>query len=190
MAKIGKIVMSEKQDLRVIRTHKLIKNALIDLLKNNDFEKISVQDIVEKAMINRATFYKYYSGKSDLAGALIDEFKSNYQLLINERLQTSDLRLFFNHAQPFLMDNREILLSLWKINTKRHHLWNDMFLMIKKNFIHLANQKVENKDWDYESEMFAHLVLQSLKYQLENNELLPFDKILSKWERIFAVIRS
>jgi AcrR family transcriptional regulator len=58
-------------DPRVLRTRKLLQQALADLLDERDFEKISVQDIAEAATINRATFYAHYPDKFALLECVI-----------------------------------------------------------------------------------------------------------------------
>lgn len=50
-------------DLRTKRTKIFIQNALVELTHRRGFEEISVEDISKKAMINRATFYRYYKNK-------------------------------------------------------------------------------------------------------------------------------
>lgn len=52
--------MSEKKDLRVIKTERAIYTALVDLLKRKDLEKITVSELAQKAEINKATFYLHY----------------------------------------------------------------------------------------------------------------------------------
>lgn len=47
-------------DRRVIYTKKVIKEALLNLLKENPLEKITVKETCAHADINRATFYRYY----------------------------------------------------------------------------------------------------------------------------------
>lgn len=58
--------VKEQEDLRVRRTRKLLWDALMALLVERDFEKISVKDICEQAMVHRTTFYKHYEDKHDL----------------------------------------------------------------------------------------------------------------------------
>jgi AcrR family transcriptional regulator len=53
-------------DMRVRRTHKLLWEALMALLVEQDFEAISVKDICGRAMVHRTTFYKHYQDKYDL----------------------------------------------------------------------------------------------------------------------------
>ena len=53
----------EKLDPRVKRTRNLILRAFEQLLAEKGFETISVQDITDRAEINRATFYKHFVDK-------------------------------------------------------------------------------------------------------------------------------
>lgn len=60
--------MSQKDtDLRVTRTHVLLKQSLIELCKEIGFKAITINDIAKRAMVNRVTFYRYYRDKYDLA---------------------------------------------------------------------------------------------------------------------------
>jgi len=49
-----------------MRTRQLLRDALVELIAERGYEKITVQDITERATINRATFYLHYSDKLDL----------------------------------------------------------------------------------------------------------------------------
>jgi len=56
----------EKLDPRVKRTRGLILQSFESLLAEKGFESISVQDVTDRAQINRATFYKHYLDKYEL----------------------------------------------------------------------------------------------------------------------------
>jgi AcrR family transcriptional regulator len=58
-------------DPRVTRTQKLIREALVSLLAEKSFESVSVQDIAERATVNRATFYAHFIDKFALLEAII-----------------------------------------------------------------------------------------------------------------------
>lgn len=58
--------MSKKLDPRVIRTRQLLRDALVELIDEQGYEKITVQDITRRATLNRATFYLHYRDKLDL----------------------------------------------------------------------------------------------------------------------------
>ncbi len=59
--------MSQTPDLRVRRTQKMLHQAFVELLLEENFESMTVQKLAERAMINRATFYRHYADKFDLA---------------------------------------------------------------------------------------------------------------------------
>lgn len=61
------------EDLRVRRTRKLLMQALIDLTIEKGFSALTVQDIADRAMINRATFYRHYLDKYDLLDKYMTE---------------------------------------------------------------------------------------------------------------------
>lgn len=52
--------------MRVKRTKQNIIHAFIELTKEKNIIAITVQEIAQKAMINRATFYAHYRDKQDL----------------------------------------------------------------------------------------------------------------------------
>src|SRR5690349_3955430 len=53
-------------DRRVERTRQLLEAALLSLIKEKEFEAISVQEIIDRANVGRATFYAHYDNKEDL----------------------------------------------------------------------------------------------------------------------------
>ena len=46
-----------KEDRRVRKTRSAIKSSFIELLNEKELEKITIQDIADRADINRGTFY-------------------------------------------------------------------------------------------------------------------------------------
>src|SRR5688572_981142 len=63
----------QPEDLRVRRTRKLLIQALIELTIEKGFAAITVQEIADRAMVNRATFYRHYLDKHDLLEAYMRE---------------------------------------------------------------------------------------------------------------------
>jgi AcrR family transcriptional regulator len=61
------------EDPRVKRTRQLLRQAFDALLAEKPFEAISVQDITERATVNRGTFYAHYQDKLDLADSAARE---------------------------------------------------------------------------------------------------------------------
>jgi AcrR family transcriptional regulator len=51
-------------DPRILRSRRMLKDALARLLMKKEFEDVSVQEIADEATLNRATFYLHYSDRT------------------------------------------------------------------------------------------------------------------------------
>lgn len=58
--------MAKTKDRRVERTRQALEAALLSLMKEKEFNVISVQEIIDRANVGRATFYSHYDNKEDL----------------------------------------------------------------------------------------------------------------------------
>ena len=59
-------MVAKAPDRRVLRTQQLLQTALISLIQEKGFEALSVQDIIDRANVGRATFYAHFDNKEDL----------------------------------------------------------------------------------------------------------------------------
>lgn len=67
---------SEPTDRRVRRTRELLRSALLSLIVEKGYDRITVQDILDKADVGRSTFYAHYRDKDDLLVSGFDEVRS------------------------------------------------------------------------------------------------------------------
>ena len=65
--------MQKAEDLRIRRTRKLLQKALLEVASEKGFAHVTVRDITERAMVNRATFYRHYEDKYDLLEQYVKE---------------------------------------------------------------------------------------------------------------------
>jgi AcrR family transcriptional regulator len=65
--------LEEKTDPRIKRTRSLLSQAFLDVLAEKTFQSISVQDVTEKAGVNRSTFYLHFLDKYALLGYSITQ---------------------------------------------------------------------------------------------------------------------
>ena len=57
---------SEKRiDPRTVRTYQALSGALVDLMRTREFNEITVQDLLDRAGVGRATFYSHFRNKVD-----------------------------------------------------------------------------------------------------------------------------
>lgn len=106
-----------KLDPRIRRTRHLLQDSLRHLLEEKELEEISVQDITERATLNRATFYAHYTDKFALLGEMI---RVNFLQLLEKRNVRFDgtcpsaLRALTLAVCDFLVDFQP------SISTKQH----------------------------------------------------------------------
>lgn len=60
------MMITEKVDRRVRRTRHQLGDALRELIIEKPYETITIQDITDRADVNRATFYLHYGTKDEL----------------------------------------------------------------------------------------------------------------------------
>ena len=63
----------ETEDRRAVRTRRMIKQALMDLMHNMRYEDITVQDIIDRADVGRSTFYAHFADKDEVAKQFLEE---------------------------------------------------------------------------------------------------------------------
>lgn len=76
--------MEEKVDLRIVKTKKTLREALLSLISEKDFDKIAVTEICNRALVNRMTFYKYYEDKYQLLDYLFEELTKDLIVKIDK----------------------------------------------------------------------------------------------------------
>jgi AcrR family transcriptional regulator len=82
----GKSSPTRKLDSRVRRTRDALGDALMALTQERPFDDITVQDILDRAQIGRATFYTHYRDKDDLFLSDVEDFlELMSNLLLRER---------------------------------------------------------------------------------------------------------
>lgn len=80
---------SQKEDRRIRRTQKMLKDSLIELMTERDFKNISVKDITERADLNRGTFYNHYTDTYDLLQKMESDVLADFQDMIDNFLCSS-----------------------------------------------------------------------------------------------------
>lgn len=77
--------MAKAEYRSAIRSRRLINAALADLLLEKSLDKITVTDIVNRAQINRGTFYAHYSDVPDVIDHLIQQTFSKIRDVLDEK---------------------------------------------------------------------------------------------------------
>jgi AcrR family transcriptional regulator len=102
-------------DRRVERTRQLLRDALVSLILEKGYQKITVQDIIDRANVGRSTFYSHYQDKEDLLFSGFDELA--FDLDRHRRLpdETGGDQEHLLHSLEFFIhanDNRELYMAM------------------------------------------------------------------------------
>ncbi len=133
--------MEPKEDLRIVRTRKLLSSTLLEMMEEQSIEKISVIDLCAKAMVNRATFYAHFEDKYHLLSYALEELKDKIYARVTKEFYAETprdvIRGVMHMAVSYISDKK-----------------NDVVKVVHHN----RNERVVRT--------FTESLAQSIKYQL------------------------
>lgn len=154
-----------KRSLQYARTDRDIIQAFISLLHETPFEKITVQNIITEAMVNRSTFYEHFEDKY----ALLEAIQQQYLDTMFQQLETvcqqnlHDLSVIDSIMQNYFLKNRSILRVLLQIRTEHVDIvkkWHEYIgQYFAKSFSYLS---------ELELSMLSGLIVSFFTYYIEN----------------------
>ncbi len=75
-----------KPDRRVVRTRELLLDAFVSLLLERGYERMTVQDLLDRAGVGRATFYAHFRSKDDLLTSSVSRLEGGLRHACTEDL--------------------------------------------------------------------------------------------------------
>jgi AcrR family transcriptional regulator len=109
--------VAKKEDRRVQRTQQLLREALVALIQEKGYEALSVQEIIDRANVGRATFYAHFDNKDDLLASGFEELRASLKERQREALSLGrdvDERVFaFSHEMiTHVNDYRDVFRAM------------------------------------------------------------------------------
>lgn len=104
----------KKEDRRVGRTRRLMQDALMALVEEMGYERITVQDILDRADVGRSTFYAHFRDKDEL---LLSWFEHLRTLFEKQQQDILTARRTGNVAEV------NIVLDLFRYTGRHHRLY-------------------------------------------------------------------
>ena len=88
--------MPRKDDRRIQRTRKLLRESMLALILEQGYDDISIQDVTDRANLGRATFYLHYREKDDLLADVMrlffEQFISTSPPAASSKTKVTELR--------------------------------------------------------------------------------------------------
>ena len=134
------IELSErKTDRRSLKTQKALCDALTELLIEKDLYRITVQEIADKADVNRVTFYKHFLDVFDLYEKIEKDVLTELGLLIL-RLEERSSEEFFSCLINYIDENRMLFRMIFSPNTTGQ-LRNKFDRLLSGLFLKMQSEK-------------------------------------------------
>ena len=109
---------SKPDGRRVKMTKMLLKQSLIDLMRNKSIHDISIKEICEGADINRSTFYRHYNTQFDLCDEILEDISESISSIYQNCLgATYSTQGFIAEVLKYIEQNRDTFLVLLSGNS-------------------------------------------------------------------------
>jgi AcrR family transcriptional regulator len=104
----------KQDDRRVLRTRTLLQRALMELIREKDYDSLTIQEIVDRANVGRATFYLHFQSKDELflSSHLIDMEYPYYGVLTKEELLGAETPQSLVQIFRYIKENRTLLMVI------------------------------------------------------------------------------
>lgn len=174
--------MSEKIDLRIIKTKKNLYNSILNIMRDKPFEEIKVSDICENALINRSTFYAHFNDKYELLYCLISDLKEGLTNVLNsnENFESSKeyymkmIELFLNHIDENI-DTYSAIIKNNKNSILMDMIYDTLLNDIKSN---LKQSNTLNIPIDFVSRFYLSAVINVGIDYLRNPKNISKEKVI------------
>lgn len=135
----------EKADHRVRYTKMVIKNSLLELMRERSISKVTVTDICKKANINRNTFYSHYANQFELLSNIEDELYEEIRQVVEHTMNLEASEKLSYEICKYIKANRNICEVLFSENGDKDFL--ERILYISHDF-NIEKWKKEEKHID------------------------------------------
>lgn len=88
--------MSIKIDPRIQRTKAMFEEALLELMEEKEYKKITVREISERSTMNRATFYLHYYDKDELLEQMLEDALEKLRVCV----QVNEIEFKYDSENP------------------------------------------------------------------------------------------
>lgn len=152
---MGDIEGTNLSDPRVRRTIKRLRVALMDLIIEKGYQKLTIQEIVDRADVNRTTFYRQFHDKADLLQAVVEGMVNEMFMEIESPTQVSQGEMLFVHTSQLAklftraLDYQNVFNAM--VEEGGSPLFRSMFI---KQFEELLYERIEKAGFDVEGSSF------------------------------------
>lgn len=176
-------MLSQSEDRRARRSRRLLKQGLLELMREKRFSEISVRDITDRMDLNRGTFYLHYPDTQALLESMEDDLLRDVQSMIDEHAAETDigtLQPIFEPILDFIVENRELCYHLF-INNATSNFITRVHEMISRNGVSLIHSRfpgAPGDKLDYLLSFLSYGLIGLIKEWFSTDMVLPKTSLL------------
>ncbi len=159
-----------KENQRIALTRRLLRDALLELLREMPLEKISVCALCRKAGINRTTFYHHYQTPNDVLAAMESEIIRELQQLNTPTVTPQDTQRTMVEICTYLQEHADMLRILFRCNVDAHLA--TVISGLNQSLWKIRDTLPHSRSWDDDTLQLAATFLGSGGYYLIRQWLL------------------
>lgn len=180
-------------DHRAERMKSLIVQTFFDCLEKEDFSQVTVGQIAEQAMINRSTFYRYFSDKYELRDEIVDEIVRDFaehmevdflHMDIQDEVHTRSLQ----DGLSRLCTQKQRLEILWNQNLLGRNVFDEMMNAGARkveaeilNHPTISPEKKQLADWY--AKLLVNNFLVTVRWWFSHSDTVSASQITTMMER-------
>ncbi len=180
-------------DHRAERMKSLIIQTFFDCLEKQDFSQVTVGQLAEQAMINRSTFYRYFSDKYELRDEIVDEIVRDFaehmevdflHMDIQDEVHTRSLQ----DGLSRLCTQKQRLEILWNQNLLGRNVFDEMMNAGARkveaeilNHPTISPEKKQLADWY--AKLLVNNFLVTVRWWFSHSDTVSANQITTMMER-------
>jgi AcrR family transcriptional regulator len=109
-------------DRRSARSRELLLGALVSLMQERGFERLTTQNLIDRAGVGRATFYAHFENKEELLAASVDGLRAWLEAASRPHAgeRFAFMRPFFEHIASHRAIYRTTFERASEVSVERH----------------------------------------------------------------------
>jgi len=175
-------------DRRKRKTREAIFQACIDLMKEKDFQQITINELVKKADLNRGTFYLHFVDKYDMIESfeneMIDYIK---EVILNSIPKENDKFLFIESRYDTIVgiikcfqENKllfQFIINSGYYNSFQEKLKNELKVILEDNLFPIMTARNINIPIELFLKIFSNTGLILAEYACDENAEINPDQL-------------
>lgn len=187
--------MNEKQDLRITKTHMALCTTFMKLLEFKRFEDITINELCEKAMVRRATFYKHFADKYDFFLFFICDLQCKFEndsiLLYRQEGKLLEYYLSVTRKLIYFLDKHEKMvqhiLESNMLATLFDILTGQIMTAVKEKLNEYASKgNVLPASSEILASFFTGGLLNTLQHWLRNKNTISEEQLIAEIEKVVS----